>query len=206
MTQAMLGVSHTTKEGEEFALKVMNHLKDACDSWKAETGLGFGLYGTPGESLTSRFCRIDKQKFGEIENVTDRMYYTNSYHVHVTEEIDEFEKLKFESQFHDISLGGCISYVEVPDMSKNLPAVEQIINYIYHNIQYAEINTKPDVCFKCGYTGEIKLDDDMQWYCPNCGNKDKDEMQVMRRTCGYIGSNMWGKGRTQEISQRVLHL
>ena len=206
MTQAMLGVSHTTKEGEEFALKVMNYLKGACDSWKAETGLGFGLYGTPGESLTSRFCRIDKQKFGEIENVTDRMYYTNSYHVHVTEEIDAFEKLKFESQFHDISLGGCISYVEVPDMSKNLPAVEQIINYIYHNIQYAEINTKPDVCFKCGYTGEIKLDDDMQWYCPNCGNKDKDEMQVMRRTCGYIGSNMWGKGRTQEISQRVLHL
>ena len=206
MTQAMLGFSHTTKEGEEFALQVMNHLKDACDSWKKETGLGFGLYGTPGESLTSRFCRIDKQKFGEIENVTDRMYYTNSYHVHVTEEIDAFEKLKFESQFHDISLGGCISYVEVPDMSKNLPAVEQIINYIYHNIQYAEINTKPDVCFKCGYTGEIKLDDDMQWYCPNCGNKDKDEMQVMRRTCGYIGSNMWGKGRTQEISQRVLHL
>ena len=206
MTQAMLGVSHTTKEGEEFALKVMNHLKGACDSWKAETGLGFGLYGTPGESLTSRFCRIDKQKFGEIRNVTDRMYYTNSYHVHVTEEIDAFEKLKFESQFHDISLGGCISYVEVPDMSKNLPAVEQIINYIYHNIQYAEINTKPDVCFKCGYTGEIKLDDDMEWYCPNCGNKDKNEMQVMRRTCGYIGSNMWGKGRTQEISQRVLHL
>ena len=206
MTQAMLGVSHTTEEGEEFALQVMNHLKDACDSWKKETGLGFGLYGTPGESLTSRFCRIDKQKFGEIKNVTDRMYYTNSYHVHVTEEIDAFEKLKFESQFHDISLGGCISYVEVPDMSKNLPAVEQIINYIYHNIQYAEINTKPDVCFKCGYTGEIKLDDDMQWYCPNCGNKDKDEMQVMRRTCGYIGSNMWGKGRTQEISQRVLHL
>ena len=206
MTQAMLGVSHTTKEGEEFALQVMNHLKGACDSWKAETGLGFGLYGSPGESLTSRFCRIDKQKFGEIENVTDRMYYTNSYHVHVTEEIDAFEKLKFESQFHDISLGGCISYVEVPDMSKNLPAVEQIINYIYHNIQYAEINTKPDVCFKCGYTGEIKLDDDMEWYCPNCGNKDKNEMQVMRRTCGYIGSNMWGKGRTQEISQRVLHL
>ena len=206
MTQAMLGVSHTTKEGEEFALKVMNHLKGACDSWKAETGLGFGLYGTPGESLTSRFCRIDKQKFGEIRNVTDRMYYTNSYHVHVTEEIDAFEKLKFESQFHDISLGGCISYVEVPDMSKNLPAVEQIINYIYHNIQYAEINTKPDVCFKCGYTGEIKLDDDMEWYCPNCGNKDKNEMQVMRRTWGYIGSNMWGKGRTQEISQRVLHL
>ncbi|MBC5997254.1 anaerobic ribonucleoside-triphosphate reductase [Romboutsia ilealis] len=206
MTQAMLGVSHTTKEGEEFALKVMHYLNETCSRWKKETGLGFGLYGTPGESLTSRFCRIDKQKFGEIKNVTDRMYYTNSYHVHVTEEIDAFSKLTFESQFHDISLGGCISYVEVPDMSKNLPAVEQIINYIYHNIQYAEINTKPDVCFKCDYTGEMKLDNDLEWYCPNCGNRDKDEMQVMRRTCGYIGSNMWGKGRTQEIGERVLHL
>ena len=206
MTQAMLGVSHTTPEGEKFALEVMNHLNDKCTEWKNETGLGFGLYGTPGESLTSRFCRIDKQKFGEIPNVTDRMYYTNSYHVHVSEEIDAFSKLKFESQFHDISLGGCISYVEVPDMSKNLPAVEQIINYIYHNIQYAEINTKPDVCFKCDYTGEIKLDDNLEWYCPNCGNRDKEEMQVMRRTCGYIGSNMWGKGRTQEIGERVLHL
>lgn len=206
MTQAMLGVSHTTKEGEEFALKVMHRLNETCQKWKEETGLGFGLYGTPGESLTSRFCRIDKQKFGEIKNVTDRMYYTNSYHVHVTEEIDAFSKLKFESQFHDISLGGCISYVEVPDMSKNLDAVEQIINYIYHNIQYAEINTKPDVCFKCDYTGEIKLDENLEWYCPNCGNKDKNDMQVMRRTCGYIGSNMWGKGRTQEIGQRVLHL
>ena len=206
MTQAMLGVSHTTEEGEKFALEVMNHLNDKCSEWKKETGLGFGLYGTPGESLTSRFCRIDKQKFGEIKNVTDRMYYTNSYHVHVSEEIDAFSKLKFESQFHDISLGGCISYVEVPDMSKNLQAVEQIINYIYHNIQYAEINTKPDVCFKCDYTGEIKLDDNLEWYCPNCGNRDKEEMQVMRRTCGYIGSNMWGKGRTQEIGERVLHL
>ena len=206
MTQAMLGVSHTTEEGEKFALQVMNYLNDKCSEWKKETGLGFGLYGTPGESLTSRFCRIDKQKFGEIKNVTDRMYYTNSYHVHVSEEIDAFSKLKFESQFHDISLGGCISYVEVPDMSKNLPAVEQIINYIYHNIQYAEINTKPDVCFKCDYTGEIKLDDNLEWYSPNFGNRDKDEMQVMRRTCGYIGSNMWGKGRTQEIGQRVLHL
>ena len=206
MTQAMLGVSHTTKEGEEFALKVMNHLNNKCKIWKEETSLGFSLYGTPGESLTSRFCRIDKQKFGVIENVTDKMYYTNSYHVHVTEEIDAFSKLEFESQFHDISLGGCISYVEVPDMSKNLTAVEQIINYIYHNIQYAEINTKPDVCFKCGYEGEILLDNDLEWYCPNCGNREKEEMQVMRRTCGYIGSNMWGKGRTQEIGQRVLHL
>lgn len=206
MTQAMLGVSHTTKEGEEFALKVMNHLNETCSRWKKETGLGFGLYGTPGESLTSRFCRIDKQKFGEIKNVTDRMYYTNSYHVDVKEEIDAFSKLKFESQFHNISLGGCISYVEVPDMSKNLEAVEQIINYIYHNIQYAEINTKPDICYKCGFEGEMKLDDDLHWYCPNCNNNDELEMQVMRRTCGYIGSNMWGKGRTQEIGDRVLHL
>ena len=206
MTQAMLGVSHTTKEGEKFALEVMNYLNDRCSKWKKETGLGFGLYGTPGESLTSRFCRIDKQKFGEIKNVTDRMYYTNSYHVHVAEEIDVFSKLKFESQFHDISLGGCISYVEVPDMSKNLSAIEQIINYIYHNIQYAEINTRPDICFKCNFSGEMKLDDNLEWYCPNCGNRSTDEMQVMRRTCGYIGSNMWGKGRTQEIGQRVLHL
>ena len=184
MTQAMLGVSHTTEEGREFAFKVMNHLNETCKKWKEETGLAFGLYGTPGESLTSRFCRIDKQKFGEIKNVTDRMYYTNSYHVHVSEEIDAFDKLSFEAPFHDISLGGCISYIEVPDMSKNLEAVEQIINYIYHNIQYAEINTKPDVCYKCGYTGEIKLDNDLTWYCPNCNNTDKDEMQVMRRTCG----------------------
>ena len=206
MTYAMLGVSHTTKEGEEFALKVMNHLNNTCQEWKKETGLGFGLYGTPGESLTSRFCRIDKQKFGEIKNVTDRMYYTNSYHVHVTEEIDAFSKLKFESQFHDISLGGCISYVEVPNMNKNLEAVEQIINYIYHNVQYAEINTKSDICFKCGYNGEILLNDELEWYCPNCNNKSTDDMQILRRTCGYLGSNVWGKGRTQEIGQRVLHL
>ena len=206
MTYAMLGVSHTTKEGEEFALKVMNHLNNTCQEWKKKTGLGFGLYGTPGESLTSRFCRIDKQKFGEIKNVTDRMYYTNSYHVHVTEEIDAFSKLKFESQFHDISLGGCISYVEVPNMNKNLEAVEQIINYIYHNVQYAEINTKSDVCFKCGYNGEILLNDELEWYCPNCNNKSTNDMQILRRTCGYLGSNVWGKGRTQEIGQRVLHL
>lgn len=206
MTQAMLGVSHTTKEGEEFALKVMKHLRKACDNWKKETGLGFGLYGTPGESLTSRFCRIDKQKFGEIKNVTDRMYYTNSYHVHVTEEIDAFSKLQFESQFHEISSGGCISYIEVPNMSNNLEAIEQIINFIYHNIQYAEINTKSDTCYLCGFNGEMKIGEDLKWTCPSCGNQDMNNMQVMRRTCGYIGSNCWGKGRTQEISQRVLHL
>lgn len=206
MTQAMFGVSHTTEKGTEFALKVMKAMRKACDDWKEETGLGFGLYGTPAESLTSRFCRLDKQKFGEIENVTDRMYYTNSYHVHVAEEIDAFEKLKFESQFHDVSLGGCISYIEVPNMSNNLDAIKQVINYIYHNIQYAEINTKSDVCHKCGFTGEMQIDEELEWYCPNCNNKDKNEMTVMRRTCGYIGSNMWCKGRTQEIKERVLHL
>ena len=206
MTQAMLGVSHTTKEGEEFALKVMNHLNNTCKKWKEETGYGFGLYGTPAESLTSRFCRLDKQKFGEVKNVTDRKYYTNSYHVHVTEEIDAFKKLKFESQFHNISLGGCISYIEVPNMQKNLKAIEQVINYIYHNVQYAEINTKADVCFECGYEGEAEIVNEINWRCPNCQNTDTSKMQIMRRTCGYIGSNEWSEGRTQEIAQRVLHL
>jgi len=207
MVQVMLGVSHTTPEGEKFAIQVMKRLKKACDDWKKETGLGFGLYGTPAESLVAKFCRIDRAKFGEIPNVTDRLYYTNSYHVHVREEIDAFTKLKFESQFHDISLGGCISYIEVPDMSKNVEAVESIINFIYHNVQYAEINTKPDICYKCGYTGEIQLDkEDLTWHCPSCGNSDQDEMQVMRRTCGYIGTNFWNKGRTAEIGDRVLHL
>ena len=206
MTQAMLGVSHTTKEGEKFALKVIHHLNNACQRWKNETGIGFGLYGTPGENLTSRFCRIDKQKFGEIKNVTDRMYYTNSYHVHVTEEIDAFSKLQFESQFHNISLGGCISYIEVPNMQNNVKAIEQVINFIYHNIQYAEINTKADVCYSCGFSGEIKTNENLEWVCPNCGNTDMNNMQVLRRTCGYLGSNSWSKGRTSEISERVLHL
>ena len=207
MVQAMLGVSHTTEEGEKFALEVMNYMKDKCDEWKKETGLGFGLYGTPAESLIYRFCRLDKARYGEIKNVTDRLYYTNSYHVHVCEEIDAFSKLKFESQFHSISNGGCISYVEVPDMSKNLEAVESVINFIYHNIQYAEINTKPDVCYECGFTGEIQLNKEtLTWYCPSCGNSNEDNMQVMRRTCGYIGTNFWNKGRTAEIGDRVLHL
>ena len=206
MVQAMLKESHTTKDGEKFALDVMNYMNETCQRWKKETGLGFSLYGTPAENLIYRFCKLDKARFGIIPNVTDRLYYTNSYHVHVCEEIDAFSKLKFESQFHGISLGGCISYVEVPDMSKNLDAIEQIINFIYHNIQYAEINTKPDICYKCGYTGEIKLDDELNWYCPSCGNRDESEMQVMRRTCGYIGKNFWNKGRTAEIGDRVLHL
>ncbi|MBD7913409.1 MULTISPECIES: anaerobic ribonucleoside-triphosphate reductase [Clostridium] len=206
MVQAMLGVSHTTPEGEKFALDVMNHMTEACNKWKEETGLGFSLYGTPAENLIYRFCKIDKTKYGEVPGVTDKLYYTNSYHVHVCEEIDAFSKLKFESQFHNISLGGCISYIEVPDMSRNLEAIEQVIHFIYENIQYAEINTKPDICYKCGYTGEIKLDENLEWYCPSCGNRDESDMQVMRRTCGYIGTNFWNKGRTAEIGDRVLHL
>lgn len=206
MVQAMLKVSHTTKEGEKFALEVMNYMNDKCNKWKEETGLGFSLYGTPAENLIYRFCRIDKQRFGEIPNVTDRLYYTNSYHIHVTEEIDAFSKLKFESQFHDISLGGCISYVEVPDMNKNIEAVEDIISFIYENVQYAEINTRPDVCYKCNFKGEMELHEDLTWHCPSCGNSNEDEMQVMRRTCGYIGTNFWNKGRTAEIGDRVLHL
>lgn len=206
LTYAMLGISHTTKEGEKFALEVMNFMKKKCDNWKKEYNLGFGLYGTPAENLIYRFCRLDTARYGNIENVTDKMYYTNSYHVHVTEPIDAFEKLEFESQFHAISSGGCISYVEVPNLSNNLDAVKSIINFIYHNVQYAEINTKPDLCYKCGYTGEIQNDENLNWYCPNCGNRDESEMQVMRRTCGYIGSSYWSKGRTAEIKERVLHL
>lgn len=206
LTQAMLGVSHTTPEGEKFALEVMHYLNNACKKWKEETKLGFSLYGTPAESLVYRFCRYDKDRFGEIPNVTDRLYYTNSYHVNVREEIDAFSKLKFESKFHDISLGGCISYIEVPNMENNVEAIEQIINFMYHNIQYSEINTKPDICYKCSYTGELQNDENLKWYCPNCGNKDESEMQVMRRTCGYIGSTLWNRGRTQEIKNRVLHL
>lgn len=206
MVQYMLGFSHTHPIGEEFAIKVMNYLNNKCLKWKEETGLGFGLYGTPGESLTSRFCKLDKRKFGEIKNVTDRRYYTNSYHVHVSEEIDAFTKLKFESKFHDISLGGCISYVEVPNLNNNVKVVEQIINFIYHNVQYAEINTKSDVCYECGYRGEIILDDNLQWCCPSCKNMDMSKMQVLRRTCGYLGSNNWIEGRREEIKDRVLHL
>ena len=206
LTYAMLGVSHTTKEGEKFALEVMNFMKKKCDNWKKEYNLGFGLYGTPAENLIYRFCRFDTARYGKIENVTDKMYYTNSYHVHVTAPIEAFEKLEFESQFHAISSGGCISYVEVPNLSNNLDAVKSIINFIYHNVQYAEINTKPDLCYKCGYTGEIQNDENLNWYCPNCGNRDESEMQVMRRTCGYIGSSYWSKGRTAEIKERVLHL
>lgn len=207
LVQAMLGVSHTTGKGEDFALEVMNYMKKTCDKWREETGLGFSLYGTPAENLVYRFCKSDTKRFGVIENVTDKLYYTNSYHVHVCEEIDAFTKLKFESQFHNVSLGGCISYIEVPDMSKNLEAVGTVINFIYHNVQYAEVNTRPDLCYKCGFRGELTLNKEaLSWICPNCENDDEEEMQVMRRTCGYIGSSLWNKGRTAEIGDRVLHL
>lgn len=206
MVQALIGESHTTKKGEQLAVAVMEHLNNKCKEWKAETGLGFSLYGTPAESLVYRFCRLDKERFGEIPNVTDKLYYTNSYHVNVREEIDAFDKLKFESQFHDISLGGCISYIETPNLVNNTEAIEDVIRYGYRHIQYFEINSRPDVCYKCGYRGEMQINENLEWYCPCCGNNDQNQMQVMRRTCGYIGSSFWNKGKTQEIKERVFHL
>lgn len=183
-TKLMKGVSHTDPVGTEFALRVMNKLREATDKWKEETGLGFGLYGTPAESLCYRFARIDKEKFGDIPDVTDKGYYTNSYHVDVREHIDAFKKLEFEAQFQTISSGGAISYIEVPNMSHNVEAMRTIVNYMYHNIKYAEFNTKCDYCHKCGFDGEIIINDDNEWECPNCGNKDKRHLTVTRRTCG----------------------
>lgn len=206
VTKLMKGVSHTSAEGEAFALKVMRRLKEATETWKKETGLGFGLYGTPAESLCYRFAKIDEAKFGEIEDITDKGYYTNSYHVDVRESIDAFSKLKFESQFQSISTGGCISYIEIPNMSHNLEALRQLVNFIYHNIQYAEFNTKSDCCHECHYEGEMVVNDDLEWECPNCHNKDQNKMNVIRRTCGYLGGNYWNKGKTKEIKSRVLHL
>lgn len=200
----MTGKSHT--ENTEFALQIMDKLKKATQKWKEETGLGFGLYGTPAESLCYRFARIDKAKFGSIEDITDKNYYTNSYHVDVRENIDAFSKLKFENQFQEYSTGGCISYVEIPNMFKNIEALEQLITFIYENIQYAEFNTKSDYCQICEFAGEIKINEDLDWECPNCGNKDKDKMNVVRRTCGYLGDNFFNKGKTQEMKNRVLHL
>lgn len=206
VTKLMKGVSHTDLEGEKFALKVMKKMRQKCNEWKKETGLGFGLYGTPAESLCYRFARIDKERFGEIKDITDKGYYTNSYHVDVREEIDAFSKLKFESQFQTISSGGAISYVEVPNMSHNLEAMEEVVKFIYDNIQYAEFNTKSDYCHVCGYTGEIIINNNYEWECPNCHNKDKDKMNVTRRTCGYLGENFWNVGKTKEIKARKLHL
>ena len=206
VTRLMKGVSHTDPVGLEFALRVMNHLRDATERWKAQTGIGFGLYGTPAESLCYRFARIDKERFGTIEDVTDKGYYTNSYHVDVREKIDAFSKFQFESQFQEISSGGAISYVEIPNMRNNLEALSEVVRYIYDNIQYAEFNTKSDYCQVCGWDGEIIINDDDEWECPQCHNKDHSKMNVTRRTCGYLGENFWNVGKTKEIKARVLHL
>ncbi|MCR5216578.1 MAG: anaerobic ribonucleoside-triphosphate reductase [Lachnospiraceae bacterium] len=206
VTKLMTGVSQTDPKGTEFALKVMKRLRDATDTWKRNTGLGFAVYGTPAESLCYRFAEIDKKRFGSIPDITDKGYYTNSYHVDVREKIDAFSKFTFESQFQKISNGGCISYVEVPNMRHNLDALEELVKFIYDNIQYAEFNTKSDYCHVCGYDGEIELNDNLEWECPQCHNKDHAKMNVTRRTCGYLGENFWNVGKTKEIKSRVLHL
>ena len=205
-TKCVMGTSHTTKEGHAFAMRVMHTMRDAVDRWKAETGLGFALYGTPAESLTHRFCSIDKATFGDIEDITDKGYYTNSYHVDVREEINAFDKFDFESEFQKISTGGCISYVEIPNMTNNIDAVMTMIGYIYDHISYAEFNTKSDYCHECGFDGEITVNEDGEWECPQCGNKDRTKLTVIRRTCGYLGENFWNEGRTKEIDARVLHI
>ncbi len=209
MCYRMLGESHTTEKGREFALKVMQRLNDKCSFWKANENISYSVYGTPMESTTYKFAKSLQQRFGVIPHVTDKNYITNSYHVHVQEEIDAFTKLKFEADFQKLSPGGAISYIEVPDMQNNIPAVIDVLKYIYDNIMYAELNTKSDYCAECGYDGEIKIVDDhnkLIWECPNCGNRNQETMSVARRTCGYIGTQFWNQGRTQEIKDRVLHL
>ena len=204
MTKLMTGKSHT--EEKEFALEVMRRMKQATLDWKEETGLGFALYGTPAESLCHRFAKIDLARFGSIKDITDKGYYTNSYHVDVREEINAFDKLSFEADFQKISTGGCISYVEMPNMSKNIEALEDMIEFIYENIQYAEFNTKSDYCQVCGFSQEIIINDEGEWECPQCHNKDQSKMNVTRRTCGYLGDNFWNEGKTKEIKSRVLHI
>ena len=209
-TKYMTGKSHTDKDGKPFALKVMQYMNDACAKWKADENIDYSLYGTPLESTTYKFAKCLQKRFGKIDGVTDKNYITNSYHVHVTEEIDAFTKLKFESEFQALSPGGAISYVEVPNMQNNIPAVIQVMRYIYDNIMYAELNTKSDFCQCCEYDGEIEIteneDGKLVWRCPKCGNTNQDKMNVARRTCGYIGTQYWNQGRTQEIKERVLHL
>ena len=208
--KSMTGKSHTDPEGKEFGLKIMQHLNDKCTEWKQAESIGYSLYGTPIESTTYKFAKCLKQRFGEdvFEKLDgkDRNYITNSYHVPVFEEIDAFEKLGIESEFQRLSPGGAISYVETPNLQNNTEAILEVMKFIYDNIMYAELNTKSDYCQKCGYDGEILIDENLEWYCPNCGNRDHDTLNVARRTCGYIGSNFWNKGRTQEIKERVLHL
>lgn len=206
VTKLMTGESHTTEKGLDFALRVMQRLRKACDDWRKQTNIGFALYGTPAESLCYRFARIDKERFGTIKDVTDKGYYTNSYHVDVRENIDAFRKFEFESQFQKISSGGAISYVEIPNMRHNLTALQELVRFIYDNIQYAEFNTKSDYCHVCGFDGEIIINDDNEWECPVCHNKDHSKMNVTRRTCGYLGENFWNVGKTKEIKARVLHL
>lgn len=209
-TRFMTGKSHTDPEGKPFALEVMQHLNDACSKWRAEENIDFSLYGTPLESTTYKFAKCLQKRFGMIEGVTDKNYITNSYHVHVTEEINAFDKLKFEAQFQNLSPGGAVSYVEVPNMENNIDAVLEVMKYIYNNIMYAELNTKSDYCQVCNYSGQIQIVTDehgkLIWKCPNCGNTDQNKMNVARRTCGYIGTQFWNQGRTQEIKERVLHL
>ena len=203
----MTGNSHTDNgDGKDFALAVMQHLNDKCTEWKKEEDIDYSVYGTPIESTTYKFAKCLRERFGTIKGITDKNYITNSYHVPVFEEIDAFSKLKLESEFQRLSPGGAISYVETPNLQGNLDAVIQVIRFIYDNIMYAELNTKSDYCQKCGYDGEIMLDENLEWYCPNCGNRDHNTLNVARRTCGYIGTNFWNKGRTQEIKERVLHL
>ena len=203
----MTGHSHTDGgKGKEFGLEVMKRLNAACNKWKEEEDIDYSVYGTPIESTTYKFAKCLRERFGKIKGITDRDYITNSYHVPVFEEIDAFTKLKLESEFQALSPGGAISYIETPNLTNNLDAVMEVIKFIYDNIMYAELNTKSDYCQECGYEGEILLDDDLEWYCPNCGNRDHDKLNVARRTCGYIGTNFWNKGRTQEIKERVIHI
>ena len=203
----MTGHSHTDNgKGKDFALQVMQKMNDACKAWKADEDIDYSVYGTPIESTTYKFAKCLKDRFGVIKGITDRDYITNSYHVPVFEEIDAFEKLSLESEFQKLSPGGAISYIETANLTNNIPAVLEVINFIYNNIMYAELNTKSDYCQACGYDGEILLDDNLEWYCPNCGNKDHNTLNVARRTCGYIGTNFWNKGRTQEIKERVVHI
>ena len=205
----MTGKSHTDDDAKEFALAVMQKMNDKCAEWKAAEDIDYSLYGTPIESTTYKFAKALQRRFGIVKGITDKGYITNSYHVHVTEEIDAFQKLKFESEFQRLSPGGAISYVEVPDMQDNLQAVIRVMQYIYDNIMYAELNTKSDYCQECGFDGEIAIVEDdgkLVWECPNCGNRNQDTMNVARRTCGYIGTQYWNQGRTEEIKDRVLHL
>ena len=204
--KALLGVSHTTPEGEKLAVEIVSYMKKKVLEWKKRTGLGFALYGTPSESLTEKFAQATIRRWGTVDGESTRNFLTNSYHVFVEEKISAFDKLKFEYKFHPISSGGCISYIEAVNLTNNIPAVLSLIQYIYDNIQYAEINTKSDYCHVCGYDGEMMIDDELEWYCPNCGNRDKSKMNVVRRTCGYLGENFWNKGRTEEIKNRYVHL